>query len=578
MAYISKDVLLKAYKTLSKMRSDPNAQGATQNVSALRHFIALDRFFAVNNRDCNTRDTEDKKQFVSFVGLTCQVDNNYYTPNFYYPLKSHNGDFNVGSNFYSAGQVSKSLVNKTAKLDYPTRGSSPLMTVRNGVLLREESLYHNLDSYLENARFKVAFVIWLLRNEPIQEPNTVPYISLASALNSKYTIKLVNSLFPDTEEIHKELQYFDLQFDDYCPKLSRTEIESVFSNNSHANNNDVCTLYLSAIRTKPFLLLAGISGTGKSRIVRRLAQAATTAWLEGCTDEELSVNRWNIHKPQNFEIIQVKPNWHNSMDVVGYQTNIPEPHYVFTPFVEYVAKAWLHPDVPFFLCLDEMNLAPVEEYFAEFLSAIESRSKKGGEYETDPLIKPFSSFGEQVCKQMLKDLFPEKDIDDASKEPLFSVVNRFKTKGLTLPENLIVIGTVNMDETTCTFSRKVLDRAMSFEMNEVDYDSFIAGQSDVISTALSSEVSKLLTDREIDAKEVVDEIDSKQVLDYLKAVNVALEGTPFKLGYRAANEALLYVSAAHRFRQNSLSAALDEFTLMKILSRIEGDKIGRAHV
>lgn len=149
------------------------------------------------------------------------------------------------------------------------------------------------------------------------------------------------------------------------------------------------------------MLLAGISGTGKSRIVRKLAQATVTEELqkaEGYEGTDFANDRWKLHSPANFELIQVKPNWHNSMDVIGYLSNIPSPHYVFTPFIEFIVKAWQYPEVPFFLCLDEMNLAPVEEYFAEFLSAIESRSFEGGEYMTDPIIKPFNSFGDDVQK------------------------------------------------------------------------------------------------------------------------------------------------------------------------------------
>ena len=167
--------------------------------------------------------------------------------------------------------------------------------------------------------------------------------------------------------------------------------------------------YLTALRTKPFMLLAGISGTGKSRIVRKLAQATVTEKLQranGYTGEDFANDRWTLHSPANFELIQVKPNWHNSMDVIGYLSNIPSTHYVFTPFIEFIVKAWQHPEVPFFLCLDEMNLAPVEEYFAEFLSAIESRSFEGEEYLTDPIIKPFNSFGEDVAKTMVNTLFP----------------------------------------------------------------------------------------------------------------------------------------------------------------------------
>ena len=319
--------------------------------------------------------------------------------------------------------------------------------------------------------------------------------------------------------------------------------------------------YLMALRTKPFMLLAGISGTGKSRIVRKLAQATNTK--EYANEED----RWKDNRPDNFQLIQVKPNWHNSMDVAGFLSNIPTPHYVFTDFVRFIVKAWQHPETPYFLCLDEMNLAPVEEYFAEFLSAIESRAwDENGHYTTDPIISPFKDFGKEVCEAMLKELLGEARHTEAN--PL---AIQFEEKGLTLPPNLMVMGTVNMDETTFSFSRKVLDRAMSVEMNEVKYDDFLDGKTELM--PLLTEWNNKLVNRPQKAQEVQGEIDSQKVIDYLKAVNELLDSTPFKLGYRAANEAILYVAASQEFAQGtfSLGKALDEFTLMKILSRIEGD-------
>lgn len=356
--------------------------------------------------------------------------------------------------------------------------------------------------------------------------------------------------------------------------------------------NNLYTPFLTALRTKPFMLLAGISGTGKSRIVRKLAQATVTEELqraEGYVGTDFANDRWTLHAPANFELIQVKPNWHNSMDVIGYLSNIPSPHYVFTPFIEFIVKAWQHPEVPFFLCLDEMNLAPVEEYFAEFLSAIESRSFEGGEYLTDPIIKPFNSFGMakgergediNIGDMMTNMLFPNFKASDASSS-VARVVEHFRTRGLTLPKNLIVVGTVNMDETTFSFSRKVLDRAMSVEMNEVDYDRFLTDTTDDDLKAIvkafeengDADLNALLVDRHIEAREVMGELgdDATFVINYLKRINALLEGTPFKLGYRAANEALIYLQASKEFGQADRLAALDSFTLMKILSRIEGD-------
>ena len=363
--------------------------------------------------------------------------------------------------------------------------------------------------------------------------------------------------------------------------VDKIAIDKSKSSNQH---HSTYTSFFTALRTKPFMLLADISGTGKSRIVRKLAQATVTEELqkaEGYTGEDFANDRWTLHSPANFELIQVKPNWHNSMDVIGYLSNIPSPHYVFTPFIEFIVKAWQHPEVPFFLCLDEMNLAPVEEYFAEFLSAIESRSFEGEEYLTDPIIKPFNSFGEDVAKTMVNTLFPNFTAGD-TESAITKVIKHFRTKGLTLPKNLIVIGTVNMDETTFSFSRKVLDRAMSVEMNDVNYDSFLTDTTDDDLKAIvesfeqndDADLNALLVDRHIEAREIIDDLgeDAKFTIDYLKRINALLEGTPFKLGYRAANEALIYIQASQEFGQTDRIAALDNFTLMKILSRIEGDE------
>ena len=368
-----------------------------------------------------------------------------------------------------------------------------------------------------------------------------------------------------TDKLIQELNIDNIQ------EVSTSTENNPFSGSFRSYQN-----YLSALRTKPFMLLAGISGTGKSRIVRKLAQASITKDLQKEYDPksvEKGFNRWELHKPANFELVQVKPNWHNSLEVVGYKSNIGSPHYEFTPFVEFVARAWKHQNIPFFLCLDEMNLAPVEQYFAEFLSAIESRSIENGEYETDPIIKPFVEFGEVVCTQMIDHLVGKVD---ASKVVPGSIeaklVERFKTKGLTLPPNLLVLGTVNMDETTFSFSRKVLDRAMSIVMNDVEYDKFFTGETENDMAEFDDATKKLLIDRPIRGLEAENN-GADLVEQYLTAINEVLNDTPFKLGYRAANEALLYVSAAHQFDSSiDVNVALDGFTLMKILSRIEGDK------
>ena len=88
----------------------------------------------------------------------------------------------------------------------------------------------------------------------------------------------------------------------------------------------------TALRTKPFMLLAGISGTGKSRIVRELAKAC---WKQG--DTEFGKNH-----PKNFCMVQVKPNWHDSSELIGYVSRINGEKFVVGPFLRFMAKAINH--------------------------------------------------------------------------------------------------------------------------------------------------------------------------------------------------------------------------------------------
>lgn len=317
--------------------------------------------------------------------------------------------------------------------------------------------------------------------------------------------------------------------------------------------------YITAIKSKPFLLLAGISGTGKSRIVRELARA--------CWDVDSP--EYTAHKPKNYEMVQVKPNWHDSSELIGYVSRINGEQYVVGPFLRFMVKAILDPNTPYFLCLDEMNLAPVEQYFAEFLSVIESRKQENGKVVTDPIVdyEPTEAY-----KNLIDQLF---DDDEIRAEYL----KEEGGKRLSIPQNLIVVGTVNMDETTFSFSRKVLDRAMTIEMNEVDLAGGLDQKHEII--------GKLNFDDFVgtNAEGVDVYSDNQEVCDkaiiYLQKINEVLEGTPFKVAYRTRNEFLLYVVNNLPYRKDEdgdeldeeevVARALDEITSMKVLSRIEGD-------
>lgn len=345
---------------------------------------------------------------------------------------------------------------------------------------------------------------------------------------------------------------------------------------------------LTAMRTKPFLLLAGISGTGKSRIVKQMA-------FECCP--EMEALRTDKTSPGNYQLIEVKPNWHDSTEVLGYESEIGGKHYVVTPFVKFLVKAMCYEDkAPFFVCMDEMNLAPVEQYFAEFLSVLESRKLVDGKITSEPLIKAdiFKKYGNDLkaalfdLKKVDNNIYGNATSDEEADYGSYNeVYDRLMTEGLRLPSNLIVVGTVNMDETTHQFSRKVIDRAMTIEMNIEDEETpFIDffGKSGDLSYPQEVQPKELFLPMVVQASEAMAQLpddDSKHLQDNIPAMllnlNKALNGTPFKIAYRVQNELVLYYHALRKEQPDTpaeelLAKAMEAILMLKVLPRIEGDE------
>ena len=318
-------------------------------------------------------------------------------------------------------------------------------------------------------------------------------------------------------------------------------------------DDDMLQRLMAALRTKPFAILAGHSGTGKSQLVRRLAYMT-------CNDEELLKEAEKSNAPGNYCMVQVKPNWHDSTDLLGYYTEMNGGKYHTTPFVEFICKAYAYPETPFFVCLDEMNLAPVEQYFAEFLSAIESYSEKTK--LTDRLITEKAS-PEEICGET----------------KLAESREAVKEHGLTIPRNLFVVGTVNVDETTCQFSRKVLDRAMTILMTAVSFKSMTEANDPSKEKCLDIDGIKFFLDRPTQAALVQGQ------MERLDTIQKQVGDSPFAIAYRFANEYALYQSAYQMLKGQgfkpgsktpdpddvaSQKTAIDHVVLMKLLPRIHG--------
>ena len=349
--------------------------------------------------------------------------------------------------------------------------------------------------------------------------------------------------------------------------------------------------YLAAIKTKPFLILGGFSGTGKSQKVKELA------FLTCPNDDEMRKKLGNTENtPGNYCLVSVRPNWHDSTDLLGYYSSINDK-YIVTDFVRFLVKAMQYPEIPFFVCLDEMNLAPVEEYFAEYLSVLESRKKVGKEIKTDPLVscdwfkkdyKGFNIFDElgllrvgrtqSTGENRQASMFGDTD-DDAFDR--LDIVAKLKKYGLCLPPNVVVIGTVNMDDTTNSFSRKVIDRAMTFEtmVEEFDIKYYEAEDTMTYGGSNRDDWTWILPD-EVRANEAIEhtpdllEDDQKiEVTNFINEVNTCLKGSPFQIAYRILNETILYYRATKIVNRGEadLNKVFDDILMQKVLPRIEGD-------
>ncbi len=279
---------------------------------------------------------------------------------------------------------------------------------------------------------------------------------------------------------------------------------------------DLVNFFLS-LKTKPFVILSGISGTGKTKIVQWFAESL------GATEEN-----------GQFTLIPVRPDWSDSSDLLGY-VNL-QGEFQERPLIKVLENADANPNRPYFVVLDEMNLARVEYYFSDFLSVIESRKWKDRKIVTSPVL-------------------PE------------SITN----KHITIPSNVYIIGTVNMDETTHPLSKKVLDRANTIEFNTVslDYFNFLMDVEEKEAEIVSN---RSLETEYLHLKECFKENEDlvRNISNLLIKINKILESVGAQVGYRIRDEICFYMAYNEQGKLLSFDEALDYQIYQKILPRLAG--------
>lgn len=274
------------------------------------------------------------------------------------------------------------------------------------------------------------------------------------------------------------------------------------------------------LKSKPFVILAGTSGTGKTRLVRLFAEAIKA----------------------EYKLVSVRPDWSDSSDLFGHV----DLNQKFVPgaIIDFVKQAELNPTKPYFLCLDEMNLARVEYYMSDILSAIETRRYESGMIITDPVVSS-ANYG-----------------NDPHAPGRYGKV--------ILPGNLYIVGTVNMDETTFPFSKKVLDRANTIEFSYVDLlsmPSFSTATAYKIAVTNEFLVSKYITLNDCD---VADREYIGSVCTMLSRINAILEIANAHIGYRVRDEIVFYMLNNREADLLDDKVAFDNQIMQKILPRVQG--------
>jgi 5-methylcytosine-specific restriction endonuclease McrBC GTP-binding regulatory subunit McrB len=292
------------------------------------------------------------------------------------------------------------------------------------------------------------------------------------------------------------------------------------------------------LKTKPFVILTGISGTGKTKI----AQIFADYICQDDTPEE---------RGKRIAFVPVKPDWMDNKGLLGYYNLLDEKYHV-TPVLRLLIEAAKNPDKPYFIILDEMNLAKVEQYFSDFLSIMESRTQDRPEGEALHLHSSGKDGGDEV------------------------------PSSINIPPNVYFTGTVNIDESTYMFSPKVLDRANVIEFNDVNLagyekgvvtsDRFVLKNQDVRDSLLpaGSEVTFSSKSDYVAALAI-----NRNVYTYLEELLNILRQYHLHFSYRVINEISHFIRHAHELIQHSgnvfnLSEVMDIQILQKVLPKFHG--------
>lgn len=310
----------------------------------------------------------------------------------------------------------------------------------------------------------------------------------------------------------------------YKENFSIVKLQSYISQSGLVFSDTLINRFIASLLTKPFVLLTGLSGSGKTKIAQSFA-------------------RWISEDNSQYKIIPVGSDWTNREPLLGYPNGLDPDEYILPDsgalrlIIE--ASKEENQQKPYFLILDEMNLSHVERYFADFLSVMES----------DEEIMLYSG-------KMRKS---SDGIDVPGK--------------ISWPQNMFVIGTVNIDETTYMFSPKVLDRAntIEFRVDDNHIRSFLEQPSKIDLSVLNGKGATMAQHFLALSKDNRIEQDGIYTKTFVKFFNELKEiGAEF--GYRTAIEMLLLIKKLNTIGEFTKEQSLDIALMQKLLPKLHGSK------
>ncbi|MEE4208072.1 MAG: hypothetical protein V2I43_02245 [Parvularcula sp.] len=330
------------------------------------------------------------------------------------------------------------------------------------------------------------------------------FVGYLGSLIGRERIHEVRTVWPETNAVSPEMARMPTT-------LTLNDIEAAIRGLGGYYPNGELTRYhagMNFLKHKHFVILSGLSGTGKTQLALLYARAIHGKKARDENDPFLFV-------------CPVRPEWTDPAGLTGYYDVLTD-RYVVPPFLEAVLVATAFRDSPVFVILDEMNLARVEYYFSDVLSAIETG-------EAIPL--------------------------HSNDVPLEGTTGSSIPASLPLPPNLYITGTINIDETTNPVSDKVLDRAILIEMNDVDVDGYI--------TKIETEDPDLATA-------------CAHCRPHLVATQAVMQPNRLGFGYRLIREVIAY----HHFAVGSLAqdadGVLDQLMVQKLLVKLRGSEAQRS--